>query len=72
LEFLDHPISETVPSGFAESGSIEEISALCIGQKLEHPVFSEHRIFLDLIRNLMLVVSNHSPLYFHHWKHVAQ
>jgi hypothetical protein len=38
LEILDHPVSETRPSNFVESGSVEQASALHINQKLEHPV----------------------------------
>jgi hypothetical protein len=33
--------------------------------KLEHPIFLKKQIFLDLIKNLMLVVPNHLPIYFH-------
>jgi hypothetical protein len=38
LEILDHPVSKTGPSGFAESDSRKQISALYISQKLDHPV----------------------------------
>jgi hypothetical protein len=33
--------------------------------KLEHPFFLGNQIFLDSIRNLMLVAPNRLPLYFH-------
>jgi hypothetical protein len=65
LEIPDPPISEIEPSGFAELCSAEQISAFCIGQKLDHPIFTENQIFLDLIESLMLAVPNRSPLYFH-------
>jgi hypothetical protein len=78
LEILDPPVSETGPSGFAELGSVEQIVALHIGRKPEHPIwqtrtsiFPENWIFLDSIKNLMLAAPNHSPLYFHPWKYAA-
>jgi hypothetical protein len=39
LEILDHLVSETEPSNFVESGSVEQASALHINQKSEHPVW---------------------------------
>jgi hypothetical protein len=42
LEILSPSVSETGPSGFAKLGSTEQIVALHIGRKLEHPVFSEN------------------------------
>jgi hypothetical protein len=36
LEIPDPPVSDFGTSGFVELGSIEHISALCIGCKLEH------------------------------------
>jgi hypothetical protein len=39
LESLDPLASEIGPSGFAESGLAEQISALYISQKSEHPVW---------------------------------
>jgi hypothetical protein len=78
LEIPNPPVSETRPSNFAKLGSAEQIVALYVGRKLEHPVwqtgttvFLENQIFLDLIKNLMLAMPNHLPQYFHPWKHVV-
>jgi hypothetical protein len=64
-EILDPPVLETGPSDFAELVSAEQIVALHIDRKSEHPVFLESRIFLDSIKSLMLVAPNCSPPYFH-------
>jgi hypothetical protein len=69
LEILDPPVSESGTSDFVEFGLVEQILELCIGYKLEHPVFLEHTFFLDSTKNLMLIVPDRSPLYFHLWKH---
>jgi hypothetical protein len=50
--------------------ALAENQTVWIG-KPEHPIFLENQIFLDLLRNLMLVAPNRLPLYFHPWKHVA-
>jgi hypothetical protein len=78
-KFWTPPISETEPSGFAELGLAEHIVALCIGQKPNCLVwqtgtsdFFKNQMFLSSFENLMLVVPNCSPLYFHPWKHAAQ
>jgi hypothetical protein len=39
LEILDPLVLETGSSGFAELGSTEQIIALHIGQKSDHPVW---------------------------------
>jgi hypothetical protein len=78
IENPDHSVLEAGASGFVELGSAEQIIALHIDRKPDHPVwqtetsiFLENQIFLDLIRNLMLAAPNRSPLYFHPWKHAA-
>jgi hypothetical protein len=42
LEIPDPLVSEIGPSSFAELGLAEQIIALCIGRKPEHPVFPEN------------------------------
>jgi hypothetical protein len=68
LEISDPPVSEIGPFCFVELGSTEQIFALYIGEKLDHQfgkpkrsIFVEHTIFLNLLRNLMLVAPNRSP-----------
>jgi hypothetical protein len=72
LEFLDPPVSETELSSLAGLDPTEQTVHYTSAKnrtvwfgKLEHPGFLENRIFLDLLKNLMIATSNHSPLYFH-------
>jgi hypothetical protein len=72
LGILDPPVSEIGTSDFAELGSAEQTVTLCIGQKLNCPIwqtgtsgfFKKNQIFLNSIENLMLAAPNYSPMYF--------
>jgi hypothetical protein len=69
---LDPPVSETGTSDFAELGLADKLlhyasvknQTVQFG-KPEHLILLKNQIFHDSIRNLMLDVPNHLPMYFH-------